>query len=105
MPVTPLDPERAVQRTASGDVVVLTVLGRLDGGSGAALVRAIGAAVEEDVVRVDVDLAAITGFTPDGARWLLRCRALSGQVPEGLHYRPGRGAGQAALLAAYADEQ
>lgn len=105
VPVTPLEPERTVERTASGDLIVLTVLGRLDGGSGAALVRAVGAAVDGPVVRIDVDLSAITSFTPEGARWLLRCRGLSEGLPEGLHYRPGRGPGQAALLAAYADER
>jgi hypothetical protein len=103
--VTPLEPDRAVEPTAAGDVVVLTVRGRLDSGTGAALVRAAATAVSDAAVRVDIDLRSITGFTGDGARWLHRCRRLSEELPEGLHYRTGRGPGQAALLAAYAGEQ
>lgn len=104
MPVTPLQPDRAVDATATGDVVLLTVRGRLDGSTGAALVRAAATAVAEEAVRVDIDLGSITSFTADGARWLARCRRLSTQLREGLHYRSGRGPGQQALLVAYADE-
>jgi hypothetical protein len=105
VPVTPLEPHRAVEPTEAGDVVVLTVRGRLDGDTGAALVRAASTAVGDEAVRVDIDLCSITGFTTEGARWLVRCRRLSGQLPEGLHYRSGRGPGQEALLAAYAEER
>lgn len=105
MPVTPLEPLRAVESTDTGDVVVLTVRGRLDGDTGAALVRAAATAVGDEAVRVDIDLCSITGFTTEGAHWLVRCRRLSGELPEGLHYRTGRGPGQDALLAAYAEEQ
>ena len=31
----------------------------------------------------------------------MRCRAVCGDLPDGLHYRTGRGPGRAALLAAY----
>ena len=104
MTVTPLDPERAVERGADGDTVVLTVRGCLDGAAGAALVQAAAEATQAAAARIDIDLCGVTGFTPEGARWLLRCRRLSAQLPGGLHYRTGRGAGQEALLVAYADE-
>ena len=32
---------------------------------------------------------------------LVQCRAICGDLPDGLHYRTGRGPGRAALLAAY----
>ena len=105
MTVTPLEPDRAIERTASGDVVVLTVRGCLDGAIGAALVKAAGDAAETMPSRIDIDLCSVTGFTPEGARWLLRCRRLSADLRDGLHYRTGRGPGQEALLVAYADEQ
>jgi hypothetical protein len=105
VPVTPVEPERAIERGATGDVVVLTVRGCLDGAAGAALVKAAAdAASDLDPSRIDIDLCAVTGFTPEGARWLLRCRRLSGDLRDGLHYRTGRGPGAEALLVAYADE-
>ena len=103
--VTPVEPERAIERSAAGDLVVLTVRGCLDGAAGAALVKAASdAAVERRPSRIDIDLCSVTGFTPEGARWLLRCKRLSADLRDGLHYRTGRGPGQEALLVAYAEE-
>lgn len=105
MTVTPVEPERAIERSSSGGVVVLRVRGCLDGAAGAALVKAASeAAVERAPSRINIDLCSVTGFTPEGARWLLRCRRLSADLRDGLHYRTGRGPGQEALLVAYADE-
>ena len=52
--------------------------------------------------RVDIDLAALQSWTQEGAVALVRCREVCGDLPDGLHYRTGRGPGRAALLAAYA---
>ena len=40
-------------------------------------------------------------WTQEGAVALVRCREICGDLPDGLHYRTGRGPGRAALLAAY----
>jgi hypothetical protein len=53
--------------------------------------------------RIDVDLRALDSFTDAGARALVGCRELGARLPEGLHYRTGRGPGREALLAAYTD--
>lgn len=103
MTVTPVEPRRAIERTAAGDVVVLTVRGCLDGAAGAALLEAAAHAAETPPARIVIDLCSLSGFTPEGARWLLRCRRLSAGLRDGLHYRTGRGPGQEALLVAYAE--
>ena len=51
--------------------------------------------------RVDIDLRSLRSWTQDGAAALVRCREICGELPDGLHYRTGRGPGRAALLAAY----
>ena len=53
--------------------------------------------------RIDVDLRALESYTDAGARALVGCRDLGAKLPEGLHYRTGRGPGREALLAAYTD--
>lgn len=91
-----------VEVTEQGERVVLAVQGRLDAASGASLLTAVGEAVITASPRIDVDLRGVTGFTPAGADALAACRALTIDVPEGLHYCTGPGPGRDAMLAAYA---
>ncbi len=85
----------------SGATVVLELSDLLDAGTGAALVAAAEAALTADPERVDIDLRSLQSWTQDGVVALVRCRELCGDLPDGLHYRTGRGPGRAALLAAY----
>jgi hypothetical protein len=82
--------------------VVLEVADLLDAGAGEVLVAAAEAAVSMRPERVDIDLTGLQSWTQDGAAALVRCREVCGDLPDGLHYRTGRGPGRAALLAAYA---
>ena len=86
---------------ADASTVVLEVSELLDDGAGAALVAATEAALTTDPQRIDIDLTALRSWTQDGASSLVRCRAICSDLPDGLHYRTGRGPGRAALLAAY----
>ena len=86
-----------------GDTVVLAVISCLDEAAGGALVDAASAAVDAGPSRIDVDLRALDSYTDAGARALVSCRDLGTRLPEGLHYRTGRGPGREALLAAYTD--
>lgn len=86
-----------------GHTVVLSVARCLDEAAGGALLDAASAAVDTGSHRIDVDLRALDSYTDEGARALVDCRDLSARLPEGLHYRTGRGPGRDALLAAYAD--
>jgi hypothetical protein len=81
--------------------VILRVADLLDAEAGVALLAAAEAAVATEPGRVDIDLTGLQSWTKDGAAALVRCRAVCGDLPEGLHYRTGRGPGRAALLAAY----
>ena len=87
-------------RTEPG-AVVLQVANLLDAEAGAALVAAAEAALTTDPARVDIDLTSLQSWTQDGAAALVQCRAVCGDLPDGLHYRTGRGPGRSALLAAY----
>ncbi|MBN2623541.1 MAG: hypothetical protein JXA83_09240 [Acidimicrobiales bacterium] len=89
--------------TTEGDTVVLAVVARLDEAAGGALLDAATAALDHRPSRIDVDLRALDSFTDAGARALVGCRDLGARLPEGLHYRTGRGPGREALLAAYTD--
>ncbi len=84
-----------------GGAVVLELSNLLDAYAGEALVAAAEAALTTEPHRVDIDLRALKSWTQDGVRSLVRCRAVCGDLPAGLHYRSGRGPGRAALLAAY----
>jgi hypothetical protein len=88
--------------TRASDVV--TVDGTLDGVTGSSLVAAVTEAVAFGVRRLEIDLCTVESFDADGAAALLTCRNITSGLPDGLHYRtcPG-GAGQEALLLAYAD--
>ena len=68
---------------------------------GDALVAAAEAALLTEPERVDIDLRVLQSWTQDGVAALVRCREICGDLPDGLHYRTGRGPGRAALLAAY----
>ena len=97
----------AAQRTpvtvrCDGAGLVLELSDLLDANIGEALVAAANAALETSPVRVDIDLRCLQSWTQDGAVSLVRCREICRDLPEGLHYRTGRGPGRAALLAAYA---
>ena len=97
-------PTARVSATADGASVVLTVDGPLDGAAGAELVSAMADAVATGTARVEIDLCPVARFDADGAAALLECRTLAGALVGGLHYRTqGGGAGQEALLLAYAD--
>ena len=85
-----------------GAAVVLELSDLLDADTGDALVAAAEAALSTEPDRVDIDLRGLRSWTQDGARSLVRCRTVCTDLPDGLHYRTGRGPGRAALLAAYA---
>jgi hypothetical protein len=91
--------------TTEGTTVVLAVVRCLDEAAGGALLDAASAAlVSGPTRRIEVDLRALDSYTDAGARALVGCRDLGTKLPEGLHYRTGRGPGREALLAAYTDE-
>ena len=101
---TPLGlPRSPVDVTTEGGTVVLAVVRCLDEAAGGALLDAAAAAVDAGPSRIDVDLRALDSYTDAGARALVGCRDLGARLPEGLHYRTGRGPGRDALLAAYTD--
>ena len=86
----------------SGDTV--TVDGALDGDAGSALVALVTEAVAVGAPRLEIDLCAVVAFDDDGAAALLTCRNVSSELEGGLLYKTcGGGAGQEALLRAYAD--
>ncbi len=86
----------------NGAAVVLELSDALDPTAGRALVDAVTSAVAHHAERVDIDLRLLVSWTLEGARALVRCRELCRDLPDGLHYRTGRGPGREALLAAYA---
>jgi len=85
-----------------GAAVILELSDLLDASTGEALVSAAQAALATDPERVDIDLRALQSWTQEGVASLVACRAVCADLPDGLHYRTGRGPGRAALLAAYA---
>jgi anti-anti-sigma regulatory factor len=94
-----------VRRSNEGDGVLLTVDGALDVVAGNALVAAVTECVAAGVVRLDIDLSAISTFDDAGAATLLACRDAAVSIDGGLHYRTcSGGPGQDALLHAYVDE-
>jgi hypothetical protein len=84
-----------------GAAVVLELADSLDDRIGRVLVDAVASAVATAPERVDIDLTALVDWTGSGAESLVQCRELCRELPEGLHYRTGRGPGREALLAAY----
>jgi hypothetical protein len=99
-----LDPGRSpIAVTSHGRNVVLAVVHCLDEATGGALLDAASEAVNAHTERIDVDLRALESYTDAGARALVSCRDLCAHLPEGLHYRTGRGPGRDALMAAYTE--
>jgi hypothetical protein len=100
--MTPVAARRApVTVRSDGSAVVLELSDLLDESTGEALVAAALAALDTSPERVDIDLRLLQSWTQEGAAALVRCREICGDLPDGLHYRTGRGPGRAALLAAY----
>jgi hypothetical protein len=100
---TPEPTDSPIDVSTDGATVVLAVVRRLDEAAGHALLDAASAAVDGGTSRIDIDLRSLDSYTEAGARALVSCRALGARLPEGLHYRTGRGPGCEALLAAYTD--
>lgn len=101
--MSPVAERRApVTTRTEGAAVVLGLSDTLDALLARALVAAVEAAVASWPERIEIDLCELTAWTAEGAEALVRCRELCRDLPDGLHYRLGRGPGQAALLAAYA---
>jgi hypothetical protein len=101
--MTPVAARRAPLTVhTDGAAVVLELSDVLDPLVGRVLVDAVTAAVATAASRIDIDLRALISWTPDGARALVTCREICRDLPDGLHYRTGRGPGRDALLAAYA---
>jgi len=99
-----LDPAPSpIAVSSDGRTVVLAVVQCLDETTGGALIDAASAAVHAQTERIDVDLRSLESFTDAGARALVSCRDLCSHLPEGLHYRTGRGPGRDALMAAYTE--
>jgi hypothetical protein len=84
--------------------VTITLTGALDANGGVELLAALRAELET-ATRIDIDLRGVTSWTPEGARSLRRARSLATRLTDGLHFRTGPGAGQEALLDAFADDE
>lgn len=93
----------AIKVSSEGAAVVIAVGQCLDLATGEALVDAATAAVATGPTRLDIDLRGLESYTDEGAQALVACRTLGSKLPEGLHYRTGRGPGREALLTAYSD--
>jgi hypothetical protein len=101
--MTPVAARRApVTVRTNGAAVVLELSDALDPLVGRVLVDAVTSAVASAPERVDIDLRSLISWTPEGVRSLVTCREICRDLPDGLHYRTGRGPGREALLAAYA---
>ena len=86
---------------SEGTAVVLELAHCLDHLVGQVLLDAVTSAITTGPERVDIDLRALATWTLEGAGALVTCRELCRDLPDGLHYRTGRGPGRDALLAAY----
>jgi hypothetical protein len=86
---------------SDGTAVVLELSDALDPLVGRALVDAVTSAVATGPERVDIDLRQLASWTREGVKALVSCREICRGLPDGLHYRTGRGPGREALLAAY----
>lgn len=84
--------------------VTIALGGRLDANAGVELLAALQAHLDGGATRIDIDLLGLDDWSPEGARALRRCRRLAQNLPGGLHYRTGAGAGHDALLEAFADD-
>jgi hypothetical protein len=91
-----------VQAVSVGSTLTLLVHGRLDDVAGAQLLDAVAAGLVPGIVRLDVDLRDVDGFTDDGAAALVRVRDLGSALADGVRYRSAAGAGGDAFLSAFA---
>jgi anti-anti-sigma regulatory factor len=82
----------------------IAVSGDLDEPRGEALLRDVAIAIDDGVSRIEVDLQGIQSFTAAGAGLLVACRDLGSRLPDGLVFRTVSGPGEAALLAAFAED-
>jgi hypothetical protein len=98
----PTGVDRVVESASAGTTVTIRIGGILDAVAGAALVDTLRAELDRGPHRVDVDLAGLEGFTDAGLAALAACQLLGTGLGGGLHYRTEGGAGQEALLAAFA---
>jgi hypothetical protein len=96
-------PSTGVSVRRDDSLVTILVSGTLDANGGVELLAALQAELD-GATRLDIDLLGVTGSTPEGARSLLRARSFSARLTGGLHFRTGPGAGQDALLEAFAEE-
>ena len=104
MPPT-ADPFAGPVRVArAGDLITISVHGRLDAHTGVELLASLQGELDGRPLRVDVDLVAVDHWTPEGARSLRRARSLAQGLPAELHYRTAAGPGHDALLAAFDGE-
>ncbi len=100
--MTPVASRRApLTVRIEGSAVVLELSDALDSATGSALVAAAESAVDTAPERIDIDLQGLRSWTEGGVPALVRCREICRDLPDGLHYRTGRGPGREALLAAY----
>jgi hypothetical protein len=103
MPPT-ADPLAGPVRVArAGDLITISVHGRLDANAGVELLATLRGELDSRPPRVDVDLLAVEHWTPEGARALRRAQSLAHGLPAELHYRTAAGPGHDALLAAFDD--
>jgi hypothetical protein len=102
MPLLPTSGQ--VLAETDGSIVTIRLTGDLDGVAGRALLDTVRHELDRGPARIDIDLGGLVSFNDDGAAALVECRALSSGLVDGLHYRTEGGAGQDALLAAFADE-
>jgi hypothetical protein len=104
-PVSAIDPPVERPRVVrTGELVTITVSSKLDANAGVELLAVLQGELERGPARVDIDLLAVQGWTPEGARALRRARRLARGLIDGLHYRTSTGAGHEALLDAYTDD-
>lgn len=91
-----------IELAARGRTIVLALHGVVDETSVRLLGAAIDAAVAEDWQGIGVDLGAVNRVTPEGAAGMAAILAKYRDADRHLVYQAATGAGQTALLAAYA---
>jgi hypothetical protein len=91
-----------VKVDGDGATVTISLSGRLDRATGKALLDTVRTELDRGPARIDVDLAALVGFSDEGAAALAAVRELGSGLVDGLHYRTEGGAGGEAVLAAFA---
>lgn len=91
----------SIQCEPTSAAVVVRVHGVLDADAGACLLAEVEQAATAQPPRIEIDLGALDGFTPEGAAALAACKAFQGRCQGGLHYRTLDGPGRQAFLAAF----